>query len=524
MKLRLSVTNGQHVFSDHSDSFDFSEAGGTIGRSTRNDWVLPDPTRVVSGTHAEIGFKDGRFVIIDRSTNGVFLNGAETSLGAGGSAPLQDGDRFLIGDFEIAVEVLAEPDAEQSLPPWPVHDQGDLPPPVLPDDFNPDIAGWGQTAPDQVPDLFGSIDDLGAIRPDRPDADDSPDAGTQQPADTLPWDLSGIGEQWGAPQAAPPKPTGPTAPDADAGPPASPLDAGKPTPPPEVPEPPLPPNMVYEPAPEPAPRPRPKPPGPAPRSAATPPEPMPRGPAEGAGHGSEPMPDRGVHPGTEPDLGPLVHDHVPPPRQPAPSASPGPGAADLTPALEALLAGAGLSGQRIPAGATPELFHAVGELLALYASGTTELLRTISEIKNTFRISQTQIQQAENNPLRWAVSPREAVRRLLAPEDDAYLSPREAVIDAISSIKAHQIGSIRGMEASFKQFLSEQDPAELERGFERQGRPGPLTNKGAWCWQQYAAYHRRLTESAQDNVLELLGSAFSIAYEQQVRRIRGQQR
>jgi type VI secretion system FHA domain protein len=181
-----------------------------------------------------------------------------------------------------------------------------------------------------------------------------------------------------------------------------------------------------------------------------------------------------------------------------------------------------MAGQRIPGGATPELFHAVGELLALYAGGTTELLRTIGEIKNTFRINQTQIQQTDNNPLRWAVSPKEAVRRLLSPEEAGYLTPREAVMDAIASIKAHQIGSIRGMEAAFKQFLSEQDPAELERGFERQGRPGPLTNRGAWCWQQYAAYHRRLSENAQENVLDLLGDAFCSAYEQQVRRIRGQ--
>jgi len=524
MNLRLSVTNGQHVFSDHTDHFDFTEAGGTIGRSARNNWVLPDPTRVVSGTHAAIGFADGQFTITDRSTNGVFLNGAEESLGNGNSTPLRDGDRILIGDFEIRVEVVAgEATAEQSLPPWPIADQSDLPPPVLPDDFNPGIAGWGETQSDHIPDVFGNIDDLGRLRPEQPDVEDITDTDTRQSHDTLPWDLNGVDGQWQMPGAQPPAPPADEAAARsgaghDSAPPPAGAGPGNAPRPPLAPE--LPPEGIW-------------------------PEP----PAErgGADEWAVDAPEQAAWPGavaTPPEAAPEP-ERTPPPEEPVqgPTAAPSPGHAaaatppprphaagrsgggqDLAPALEALLAGAGVAGIKVPNGATPEFFQAVGELLALYAGGTTELLRTIGEIKNTFRISQTQIQQTDNNPLRWAVTPKEAVKRLLSPEEDGYLRPREAVIDAIASIKAHQIGSIRGMEAAFKQFLSEQDPAELERGFERAGRPGPLTNKGAWCWQQYAAYHRRLSDNAQDNVLELLGTAFSIAYEQQVRRIRGQQR
>jgi type VI secretion system protein ImpI/type VI secretion system protein len=163
-------------------------------------------------------------------------------------------------------------------------------------------------------------------------------------------------------------------------------------------------------------------------------------------------------------------------------------------------------------------------LLALFAGGSAELLSTISEIKNTFRIDQTQIRQTDNNPLRWSVSPREAVKRLLTPEDDGYLPPRDAVSDAIASIKAHQIGTIRGMESALKQFLREQAPEELEQNFDRQDRPAPWANKSAWNWKQYVDYHSRLSATAQENALELFGGAFSAAYEQQVRIIRGRDR
>ena len=34
----------------------FAEAGGTIGRSLQNDWILPDPERFISGRHATNNF------------------------------------------------------------------------------------------------------------------------------------------------------------------------------------------------------------------------------------------------------------------------------------------------------------------------------------------------------------------------------------------------------------------------------------------------------------------------------------
>jgi type VI secretion system protein ImpI/type VI secretion system protein len=195
-------------------------------------------------------------------------------------------------------------------------------------------------------------------------------------------------------------------------------------------------------------------------------------------------------------------------------------AVGLDVALKALLTGAGIADAHLPSDATPELFRRIGELLALYTGGTANILHSIGEIKNTFRIEQTQIQQHDNNPLRWAVSRREAVKRLLAPEDDGYLAPAAAVVDALDGIRAHQIGTIRGLESAVKQLLVDQAPEELEREFERHGRPGPLTNRGAWCWQKYRLHHERLSERADDNLLELLGSAFYDAYEQQVRTIR----
>lgn len=76
-----------------------------IGRNSDNDWVLPDPERLVSGKHCVIQYKDGRYYLTDNSTNGVELVKAGIRLRKGNSEPLQDGEVIRIGDYEIRARI-----------------------------------------------------------------------------------------------------------------------------------------------------------------------------------------------------------------------------------------------------------------------------------------------------------------------------------------------------------------------------------------------------------------------------------
>jgi predicted component of type VI protein secretion system len=102
---------------------EFHETGGTIGRSLRNDWILPDPDRYISGRHATIDFKGGMYYLADTSSNGVYMNGEIEPIGNGNPRRLFDGDRMRLGDFEFEVEIdkgesLIMPlDAEPSVAP-----------------------------------------------------------------------------------------------------------------------------------------------------------------------------------------------------------------------------------------------------------------------------------------------------------------------------------------------------------------------------------------------------------------------
>ncbi len=103
LKLTITSTHKDLVGNDHVR--EFSETGGTIGRSLENDWILPDPDRFISGKHATVDFRRGAWYLADVSSNGVYVNKDIEPLGRGNPRRLFNGDRLRMGDFEFAVSI-----------------------------------------------------------------------------------------------------------------------------------------------------------------------------------------------------------------------------------------------------------------------------------------------------------------------------------------------------------------------------------------------------------------------------------
>jgi len=105
MALRL------RVISEHANRLGelstkvFGVHGGTVGRSTDNDWILPDPERYLSGKHARVDFRAGTYVLVDTSSNGTYLNGAQVPLGKYHDYQLKDGDYVRLGEYELLVSI-----------------------------------------------------------------------------------------------------------------------------------------------------------------------------------------------------------------------------------------------------------------------------------------------------------------------------------------------------------------------------------------------------------------------------------
>ncbi|MGB6451964.1 MAG: type VI secretion system-associated FHA domain protein TagH [Steroidobacteraceae bacterium] len=108
MALRLRVISEHRRPLGERGTMTFGVAGGTIGRSSDNDWVLPDPQRYVSAHHARIHFRDGQYQLEDTSTNGLYVNDDERPVSAYGPYPLQHGDVLRLGEYQLAVALEPE--------------------------------------------------------------------------------------------------------------------------------------------------------------------------------------------------------------------------------------------------------------------------------------------------------------------------------------------------------------------------------------------------------------------------------
>src|SRR5271154_2752141 len=105
MALRLRIVSEHAIRLGQQSTKVFGVHGGSIGRATDNEWILPDPERYLSGKHARIDFRAGSYVLVDTSSNGTYVNGAQVPLGKYHDYLLKDGDYVRLGEYELLVSI-----------------------------------------------------------------------------------------------------------------------------------------------------------------------------------------------------------------------------------------------------------------------------------------------------------------------------------------------------------------------------------------------------------------------------------
>jgi type VI secretion system protein len=146
MALRLAIVSEHAARLGPQASKVFGVHGGSIGRSKDNEWILPDPDRYLSGKHARIDFRAGKYVLVDTSSNGTYVNGAQVPLGKYHDYTLKDGDYVRVGEYEVLVSI----DSSNDFPP----EEGAI---VAYDGHSPSAAAKKSTADDIGADLDLSV-------------------------------------------------------------------------------------------------------------------------------------------------------------------------------------------------------------------------------------------------------------------------------------------------------------------------------------------------------------------------------
>jgi type VI secretion system FHA domain protein len=461
----------------------------SIGRGERNDWQLTDPERHLSKTHCVISAENGKFVLTDLSTNGMYINGARQPTSRDSRITLTDGDEFRLGEYSITVE--------------------DVPDPVS---ARPEAGSFGrETDPLDIDPLD---DPLG-----RP-----PDPSFSHPAHQVPVikrmddPFDRQDEQRGRPGASADddlfsgaKPavnwTGPSQPDhADAPrhampvprvvPPANPMDIDfdaligdlSPFSPPAPPPPAPPPPMARPPA--------------IPDPLADPRNPF----AEPTGLS---------HPA------PIVPFPAATPLAPAVAQQP-PGADAMQHALQLVLEGAGIANSPFAHGMKSEseaTLRIVGQILRALTDGLREVLLSRTAIKGEMRVEQTMMKSNNNNPLKFSFTTDDAMVALLSADRPGYMPPLAATREAFDDIKLHELAVMAALQAALVNLLHRFDPEQLESRLASNvlGTVLPAARK-ARLWDNFRELYKTIAGEAEDDFQAAFGRAFAKAYTAQTRR------
>ena len=467
--LTLTVLHGPEHLSELRHRLPSGAA--TLGRSPECDWQLPDPAKSLSRRHCTFEFVSGQWQVRDLSANGTYVNDSHDPVGPEMPCQLHDGDRLLVGDYEVLVTIESRVAVQA--------------PPVLP--AAPGAgAGFGSARLPGLDDFPGSAldaHDEGAIG--TPMADHSPSSGdawlarepqpdaAPPPRQLVPdnwWQQLDTGDSpFAEPPAAEPPERAPPAFFAPNDEVTGPRTANLRLPtsdgsdrPRHVPVPPaLPAEPVHVPA-----------------ALAHPPV-------------------AAVHP-------PAIPVHPPaPPLQ---------GAADPGLGLAALLEGAEvppeLAGRAL---ADPQAaLRGSGHLLRAAVAGVRKLLISRGSVKREFRIEQTMLQSKANNPLKFAPSDDHALAMLLDPRTNALKAMQESIDD----LSAHQVAVLAATQAAARALLDRLDPEAIEGETTAGGiMPGAREKR---LWEAYRRRHAKLTEQFEDDFESAFGTAFARAYEQAV--------
>ncbi|KRE88297.1 peptide-binding protein [Frateuria sp. Soil773] len=162
------------------------------------------------------------------------------------------------------------------------------------------------------------------------------------------------------------------------------------------------------------------------------------------------------------------------------------------------------------------------QIFRIVVDGVMDVLRARAEIKNTFRLPVTIIQRSENNPLKFAATTDEAVQKIMAPPNAAFLSGTAAFDDAFDDIRCHQMAMLAGVRAAFESLLAHFNPDRFEHEADGAKRSA-FAGKGRY-WEKYRENFDGLARNPDECFRRLFGDEFARAYEEQLARLKSARR
>jgi len=497
MTLTLAITNVEKLENGVPTRLCLDRFGAIIGRSPQADWSLPDAQHYISSTHCEIDYRDGAYVLNDKSTNGTFVNGAADRVAS--PHTIRDGDHILIGPYDIAArldgaDAMGGPPArDAAVAPardvWEGH--GGAP-------VSSDVArGWDRPAPNSAISGAGAMS--GNWTPPRVQA--PPPAPPVSSVWNDPAAPATPASDWSSPVSAPPA-------EPSAGDVWGKLAQG---------------NLVDwarggfgSPGPAPVsltPAPAKDPFGLGGGGAAVAARPVPEPVAPSAAWETpasvpQPAPSSGWGPSTPAAPAPVAPPTIPP--SPRPASAPVSADDEWAGFLEA----AGLQPADIKADPRAALANA-GDLLRRLTAGMVVMMEARARAKAQLGAQGTSLEFEGNNPLKFARSPEKALAQMINPPERGFMPAARAVEDSFRDLQAHQMATLIAMQGALAATLARFSPQAIRERADMRGILAKIlpSARDAELWNAYQKEFEGVARGSDEAFMDVFAKEFRQAYE-----------
>ncbi|MBV9906447.1 MAG: type VI secretion system-associated FHA domain protein TagH [Hyphomicrobiales bacterium] len=204
----------------------------------------------------------------------------------------------------------------------------------------------------------------------------------------------------------------------------------------------------------------------------------------------------------------------PAPNRPLPR-EPQPDSAAALEILDRIARAAGVPSGAFSSRNPDELADEIGAVLRMMAENLGQMLASRAESKTLMRSSsRTMIRPVENNPLKFASSPGEALGIMFGPRTRNYLDAQTTIERSFGDLKTHQILTYSAMQGALDALFEDLAPERIDHSVERENGLGALiSSRKAKLWDIYVERWRSKTKRSDGRLLEAFIALFAQAYD-----------
>jgi len=199
----------------------------------------------------------------------------------------------------------------------------------------------------------------------------------------------------------------------------------------------------------------------------------------------------------------------------APAAASPDGEVTLDAFLERFAAAAGIPAQLFDKRDKLKAADDLGFMMHHVVSSLRQLLSARDSAKRFARTSsRTVVQAFDNNPLKFAPTPEDALKIMFGPKTSGYLDARRTLESAFEDLKAHQIKTFSAMQGAVKMLVEDLDPEELDAALgEEHGLAALLSSRKSKLWDLYLARWQAKTLRHEDGLADAFMFYFAECYD-----------